>query len=85
MSGKFSKDATDRRAQQAGLMPDYHALARQLERELTQAHAELLAERREHARLKDTVAFMERQYLASHGGSWGECEYQVRAASEEKL
>ena len=84
MSGKFSKDATDRRAQQAGLMQDYHDLARQLERELAQAHAELAAERSEHARLKNTVAFMERQYLASHGGSWGECEYQVRAESAER-
>ena len=51
---------------------------------LERAHAELAAERSEHARLKNTVAFMERQYLASHGGSWGECEYQVRAESAER-
>jgi hypothetical protein len=51
---------------------------------LERAHAELAAERSEHTRLKNTVAFMERQYLASHGGSWGECEYQVRAESAER-
>lgn len=30
-------------------------------------------------RIKRTVEFQERQYLAAHGGSWGECKYQSEA------
>jgi len=56
---------------------DYATALEEKERELAQANAALAAEQSEHARLKRTVAFMERQYLASHGGSWGDCKYQV--------
>ena len=65
-------------------MTDLLDLANEIADALEQAHAELAAERSEHARLKNTVAFMELHYLASHGGSWGECEYQARAEFAER-
>lgn len=45
------------------------------------------------SQLKTTVKFMEERYLSAHGGSWGDCKYQLEnkelrsrvAAMEEAL
>lgn len=42
---------------------------------------EIDALRAEHDNLKRTAAFMEEQYLMSHGGNWGECKYQSEAVA----